>query len=1603
MTSDRPDPSTLHRSLDEAARRQFEQDWREGRPNPIEGYLPPPDSPLHLPTLEELVLIELELRWKARGAAADPNATGPFVEGYLERFPVLNQPEILRRLIGQEQYARRRQGDDPAPEEYQARFPDLTVGENSLETDVGRRTAVPEEFPRLPGYEVLGVLGRGGMGVVYKARQLSLDRSVALKMILGGVHADPTEKARFRREAETLARLQHSNVVQIHEVGEQDALPYLALEFVPGGSLAQALAHRPQPPGQAVALVETLARAVHAVHQRGILHRDLKPANVLLTEDGVPKITDFGLAKRLEGTAGHTRSGDVLGTPAYMAPEQAAGKVKEVGPAADVYALGAILYEMLTGRPPFLAENRMETLLQVLSQEPVAPRRLQPKVPRDLETICLKCLAKEPGRRYESALALAEDLRRFGAGEAIRARPEGALGRLWRKVRRRPLIPAAIVAAFLAAAVAGYAAWVGSSGVREEGLQARRLAELRGKLEAGLKATAWPVRHEQEMDALLEELRRLEDPDQADLVRRVNQRFAEIIDGSIAQARLARADVEAIKASLRRLAVRAPELARSRRQALERRLTEWDPVFELQAPFANPQAVLETAPLRVEAGRLVLQPRAKNGPQPVPVLLTRYPSSGNVRLEAELDLASGPIGEVGLLVGASPGHARPVRALDFSPDAALLASAGEDGTIILWDTTSGQSQATLREPAGEVFCLAFHPSGQTLATGSHKFVRLWDVATGKPTVSWEAHQGPVLTLAFAPDGKLLATGGTDKTARLWDAATGAAQGRPREHPEAVEALAFADGGRSLTTVTQARERLIRVEELATGARKEFRADCKIPEHGVHLSPDGRWVAWCPHFRTMSLWDIRTGTEQPLLGNSLIGPIAFSPDGKLLARATYEPVPEPMFLWDLSSRRQRTTLPQHKGARRLVFSADGSLLASAAGDGSVRLTDVVRGTQRLSFGSRTYAFLVSSPERQVLSGVSPATEPVRPGGRVRLELLRDGVSQRALSVTLPVRTPTLRLRASREGNVLTFQVNDLAPLTFQDVFAGTGSSAGVFGVYATGETRLLALRGSRQARPVERSPLERGDELYERGAYAQALEEFRRQARQPGSAEVGREARCKAALCLLRLRRADEAAPLLEELAADPAGGRWPLAAGYQLLLLRLDQGRLDADTDALLESLSQRYKAEEVHAVIPEDVRRQLLKACDVPPIDYLFFQEAHLQRLQRASAIAARLDAPGTLGLQLKMQLLHGYRLLGRTKEAAAEARLVLEQTRGLPLEAEFAGVAHLIEDACWTLRQHGDRQRLLAELNERLRGDPSVRVLRVERARLHAALGNWTEAEKDLDRALRPTLAVPAQADYVSLSAACLMKGFLCEQRGDAAGARRVWQRGLFKTWYEGILPPARRLVSQKNPMTILHSLIVGSLADELSDAEAAESVTLLTAGRGDSMVGQMLKSFRLPPETLRAMWRTPRGRAYARKIAFRDLTFPEFIRGPVYLTGVEILRLGALAGPASPEQEELIWGAVQDMFNGLTSGKVEKFQFLQVGLAWKGQVGQLGWAGVSGKLAPSLRGPLAYLLGHRYLRLNRPADAPMFFRTALADAAPGSALQRLAQAELDRLQKR
>jgi tetratricopeptide (TPR) repeat protein/WD40 repeat protein len=628
--------------------------------------------------------------------------------------------------------------------------------------------------PAFKDYEILGELGRGGMGVVYRARQQGLNRLVALKMILAGEHAGSQHLARFRAEAEAVARLQHPNVVQVHEVGEQDGRPFFSMEFVEGGSLAGKLAGTPQPARPAAELVEVLARAIQAAHQRGIVHRDLKPANILLAADGTPKISDFGLAKKLDEAAGQTASGAILGTPSYMAPEQASGGKRPVGPAADVYALGAILYELLTGRPPFKAETTFDTLRQVLTEEPVPPRRLNGKVPRDLETICLKCLLKEPRKRYPSAAELADDLGHFLAGEPITARPVRVWEKGWKWARRRPAAALLLVAVLLlvAASVGGlFALWRGS-----EARQRARQAEAEASEARTEQLRKTLAEYHARADAALNELQLLRHAAGPDVAARVFAAIEEVA-GWRTQAERALRDAEVPGVSA------AAEQRRwdDRAAVLRQEVTRWLVGLRLHQGRSIP---LPEDPNQSRSALLFdqfFQPQVAVRPDLRQVAVV-YPGDTSVylvdpdggeqrRLAIPPDAVSRPKG-VGIHPGLTdsplfrPLYAQPGRLAYVAPDRLEL-QIGEQ--LLSWSLRTGRLRRARRPPAplppalwrkplyaGGKRWLAARSSASAPLT-----LREWD-PNARPRVVWqleETSQGrlpeQVFDMAFGGDGQAL--------------------------------------------------------------------------------------------------------------------------------------------------------------------------------------------------------------------------------------------------------------------------------------------------------------------------------------------------------------------------------------------------------------------------------------------------------------------------------------------------------------------------------------------------------------------------------------------------------------------------------------------------------------------------------------------------------------------------------------------------------------------------------------------------------------------------------------------------------------------------------
>jgi WD40 repeat protein len=788
----------------------------------------------------------------------------------------------------------------------------LTVG-----TAEGVTTAPPVggKTRCIGDYELLEEIARGGMGVVYKARQVSLNRIVALKMILAGNLATATDVQRFQSEAEAAANLDHPHIVPIHEVGEHEGQHYFSMKLIDGGSLTACLANLRQRPRDAARLMIDVAQAVHYAHQRGILHRDLKPGNILLDASGQPHVTDFGLAKRVGSEGGLTQSGAIVGTPSYMAPEQAQSK-KGLSVAADVWSLGAILYELLTGRPPFAAETPLDTVLQVLEKDPQRPRDLDGRIDRDLETVCLKCLQKAPERRYASAEALAEDLERWLKGEPISARPVGRVERLWRLARRN----AAVAALLVLVALTMITGTIVSIAFGAQANRQAREAEAEKQRANGESQKA----HDNEHDA------------------RWNLYLAHI---NLAQRAWEDAHLIRVREFLEQ---QTPD----RTGGFDFRGFEWHYLNRLCHP--------EVPTITVGDGGVSALAFSPDGS----LLATATgmgllgPGGGPI-----LGMGAGKVTVWNLAtrrqLWSFAGHRGDGESLAFSPDGKWLVSGGGEqfasrGEARLWDSATGQVIRTFSGHTAPVTAAVFSPDGNRLVTASRdRTLRVWDLATGKAVQTIDTHQALVTSVAFCPDGKRLVSGSLSgsprmsmlgpndlggTTVKVWDAETGK-QLLALRHPGGVSSVACSPNGKRLASAGG--DATIRIWDAVTGEELHRLMGHGFVVAGVTFSPDGKSLASAGVDRTVRVWDTETGSERcKLLGHTgAVNAVAYSAAGPRLASASDDGT---VRLWGPATDPEAIVLTDPAAAfQGAVFSPDGRRLAVAAGF-AVNIWDVAAG-------------------------------------------------------------------------------------------------------------------------------------------------------------------------------------------------------------------------------------------------------------------------------------------------------------------------------------------------------------------------------------------------------------------------------------------------------------------------------------------------------------------------------------------------------------------------------------------------------------------------------------------------------------------------------------
>jgi WD40 repeat protein len=947
---------------------RFEDAWRGGQAPRLEDFLGAAEGPERIALLRELLHLDLSYRCK-RGE-------GPTAQEYAARFPadaVLIRAVFAESLPPAGPHANTAAGvatRRPVAVETMAE-PDQTHGADSV-TKAADPKGGSLAVPRIPGFEILGELGRGGMGVVYKARD-ALKRVVALKMVLSGDCVTPEELARFRAEAEAVARPKHPNIVTVYHVGEYDGRPFFSLEFVEGGTLAQLLRDGLPEPTRAAELLEVLARALDAVHRCNVVHRDLKPANVLLSADGTPKVTDFGLAKRLDEDTGRTHSGAIMGTPCYMAPEQASGGAARATPLADVYALGAILYECLTGRPPFKAATVHETLRQVVADEPVSPRRLNLSVPRDLETVCLKCLHKEAERRYASAADLAEDLGRFRRGEPVRARPVGAGERAVKWAKRRPALAGLLgVSALAALALVALGVGLWYNGELQTALgQAQEEREKADRLSTEAQ--------EQKAEAVRLK-RRAEDFE-------LRVRYAR--DMNLAYQAWHDAQIK-----------RVLELLDAWRPAHKGQedLRGWEWHY-LHGLCHKDSGTFRAHATGAELTCLAFSPDGQR--------LATSSYHGTVRL---WDAATRqPI---------RPITGKPscwIWSVAFSPNGKWLASSGQDGTVRLHDATSGRVLRKLRGHRDGVRSVAFSPDSRRLASaGWDQVVILWDPATGTPLQPFRGHTRPIHSVAFSPDGRRLASGSLDQTVRVWDAGSGQVLHILRGHTSQVGSVAFSPDGKWLASGSE--DETVRLWNVTTGAERNKLVGHSGWTRQVAFSRDGRWLASASYDQTVKLWEVPSGREVLTFRGhtSAVSAVAFSPCGRWLASGDLDGTVK---FWDQagSPLGARILRAHNDPVTSVVFSPDGARLASASRDRTLRLW---KGTgargPRMNQGHEAWCVAYSPDGRRLASAGADGT--VKLWDEARGLLLRSLRAHRALVRRVAFSPDGRRLASAGEGTV-----------------------------------------------------------------------------------------------------------------------------------------------------------------------------------------------------------------------------------------------------------------------------------------------------------------------------------------------------------------------------------------------------------------------------------------------------------------------------------------------------------------------------------------------------------------------------------------------------------
>ncbi|MEZ6090021.1 MAG: serine/threonine-protein kinase [Pirellulaceae bacterium] len=1647
---------------------EFEDAWESGTHPQVSDYA----SRVDFETLIELIHVDLERRIRADVPGG--------VEVYFEQFPDVASSKHAVELIVEEYRLQSKKKDSVSVAAFVERFPahrdelssrltesELSVDDTPQYLDTATFLMPSEQtggsndpddngenLPQIPGYETQCLIASGGMGSVFKARDTELNRDVAIKLPRDTVFVDSEGRNRFLREARAAAGLRHPNICPIYQIGEVDGKPFIVLGYVAGCTLKE-FARKEMNPRDAAGIVATLARAVQYAHQHHVLHRDIKPANVLIDEDsGQPILTDFGLAKQLNDLRSDaTQTGQIMGTPAYMAPEQAAGTPSAIGPAADVYALGAVLFELLIGQPPLTGS--VASILTKLQQDSVSsPRKHLPGLHRDLETICLKALAHLPDDRYESATALAEDLERFGRGESILAKPDG-LPRKIRRIVRKHRATSLLLLLLIGGSIVATGIFLRTSRLtaRTTALRSRIISQTLALDSAKPQDVPEIIR---QLDFDLQRLGQLAQTEADGRSREVNAALSRLISNEARSATLADSDVPQLQKLIQLLQLRGEAASADRLdQQLENVIRGWVEIFNGD----NETDLNVQRDLVSTSGQGIAAPDDQTASNPImlnadeSLVLLPPVAPANVRFDITFAAGWNSSQPPGIAIGVVDGHRTQPKCMTFSPDGQRLASCDSVSTPRIWNLETRQLEQVI--PVGlKAHLLEFSTDGKRLLiSGESPGYVLWDIAQQKSIDSGERHA----PASFSPDHTRFAFDTSDRlvTVKSMDDGATLSQFQYTGHAPVAE-LIF-----SATNTLFVLDWNGRISEwdlkTATELRMLFEGDGTEPtfwrdsvRQGSEYFPQQQLLAAAWDDGTVRVWwsDV---SKPPLVLKHRVAVRDFDidADGRRLLTTANNSV---VYVWDIETGKQVHQMAlDNLGADRLEVLPSGTQFVASSSTGvSLWSTDGTRLRRYFQHLTGNPFFACHFPTSRVIAGGNKGllhvTHMDGKGAEVmgacdyelrinatgatdmfEASLLRAETTVHSALVQLSSEHP-LSLRLQRlDGHVQAWigDVDDKPLLRFQEVFSAESDASRRFAIFqppGTGVESISAL----ERRPSKVPDVwQFANKYYAQGKYDIALDQLTAARNSFGTSvadsvherKLWQEATYKSAVCLLNLQREAEAVRLFKELSAEP-GEPWPAFAVTRLLALAMQADDVDQANEHLDRLQKDGWDFRQLVAAVPESVRDELAAAAHrhfETAANWFSFDPQRVTQLQRRMQIDTLTDGrPSDLTI---LFLLRALRIESRDEEALS---LCQQYSRN----PDRLSDSDLIEDLAWILRENDDPSSAVELLNRMADLHPSRKLgFSMELARAEIAGGNPKAALKRCDEVLAEMQRQSDSLTPEQVAQLQLIRGFLLsdlERLDEASDAWRAGFKNLFDT------PTGQPDLTNASRWTLF--LLLGSLSEKLtaedleprvgpmlSQFTAGTSISSLvqTALAGDAFlnrakllsnslfgtktpVAESSRSRRFAEQMI-AAWQTQRGHELARQIAYLQLRFPDLIRDPALLMASEIA--GRMARPEglSTEEQELLWKLAHDFYDELLVRKSETLRSAMpaLGLAWQTTPASAETALRQLESLPDIQFPLAYFMGLRCRSNGNTESARQCF--SLAQCSEAERIVELAAIEL------